>query len=52
MIIEDVEIIVVSLGGVVGPFQPYLKVEEEKEVKPYSQGLTATLNVDRVVQRT
>ena len=43
---EDLEDIAVSLGDVVGPFQPYVEVEDEEEVKACSQGLTQTVEVD------
>ena len=43
---EDLEDIAVSLGDVVGPFQPYVEVEDEEEVKACSQGLTLTVEVD------
>ena len=42
---EDVGVIAVLLR-VVGPFQPYIGVVEEEEVKAYSQGLTETEDVN------
>ena len=43
---EDVGVIVVLLGDIVGPFQPYVEVEKEEEVIACDKGLTLLVVVD------